>query len=104
MPMENNSLTAIIYSINQKGRSQGIIIRDLEIGKDLRQTGKIVFFPIFLFALFIILLRTDRVIVLRTFSHQIGKLSNENLIHSDWVAIAIVGMVRIRKTGNCGKG
>uniref|UniRef100_A0A336MAP7 CSON014513 protein n=1 Tax=Culicoides sonorensis TaxID=179676 RepID=A0A336MAP7_CULSO len=33
MTTENDSLTSIIYSINQKGRSQSVLIRELKIGE-----------------------------------------------------------------------
>ncbi|XP_063702814.1 hemicentin-2-like [Culicoides brevitarsis] len=37
MTNENDSLTSIIYAMNQKGRSAGALIRELKIGESLRQ-------------------------------------------------------------------
>lgn len=39
MTNENDSLTSIIYSMNQKGRSSGSFIRELKIGESQKQEG-----------------------------------------------------------------
>lgn len=41
MTTENDSLTSIIYSMNQKGRSQGAFIRELKIGESQKQEGNL---------------------------------------------------------------
>lgn len=40
MTSENNSLTSIIYSVNQKGRSSGMLLKDLKIGDIFIQSGE----------------------------------------------------------------
>jgi hypothetical protein len=37
---ENNSLTCVVYAANQKGRSLGVVLKELKIGEILSQTGK----------------------------------------------------------------
>jgi hypothetical protein len=37
---ENNSLTCVVYAVNQKGRSLGVVLQELKIGEILNQTGK----------------------------------------------------------------
>lgn len=40
MTAENNSLTSFIFAVNQKGRSPGVILRELSIGEVHRHAGK----------------------------------------------------------------
>lgn len=48
MTAENNSLTSIIFAVNQKGRSPGVILRELSIGEIHRHAGKNFFFELLL--------------------------------------------------------
>lgn len=43
MATDNDSLTSIIYSMNQKGRSSGALIRELKIGESHKQEGRFLY-------------------------------------------------------------